>query len=798
MRKLALAVALVAGLTMLAPVAAADQANWTVESRHTDFGTGDESDYPTDTTNLTATNPGSDAASLSLSADDSFEAQPADAGLPHGWGGSSGAEVSATRASAGDHSLQLDGGGDFAEKAIPGKTANVTVDLYASSASNSESRVILTEGGQRIVMVAIRNDELQYFDGSWNTVAVGSGLAEQWVEIAIHDIDPASDTYGLSYVAADGTSGSLSNVDMENPATDGYDNVRAQEFGDGGYWDDLQVAAQPTSASYSGDLHSVDNAQAAAVNLTLQNAEADVSIETSAGGTITSQTFTASGNKTLTVPGTNSNYRVQVDFSATGSNPTAELNDESILVDPRAPTVSNLQPDQTSSAQGSPLELSADVRDYDFQRDAGDRITAEWYIDGTKRGETTVTSNGTTTFEPDGVTGGAHEWSVEVADSYGETATSPTAEFLVPGELRVYNESEPTQLVDGTGTLRVRFYEAGEDDVYERGIENGTVDMSGLPVDKEFVVTVEDTAGAFAYRRIIVDSVLEQNEIYLLPTDVPSVDVEFRLDDQTGQFSPPSNVDLFVERALNKDFDGDGTNETRYQVILGDNFGSAGSFPAVLAPNERYRLRVRNDDGETRVLGGYTVADGGVQPVTIGQIVVSGDTEQGTTVGATVAETNGDRVLRIQYRDPNGRTDSLDVQVNLSDGTVIRPNTTETGPYGVYTETIDINDTAGQTYVVRYHAERSGGPDVGGTVYAGEVRGPGGLGLSEDVATLLSYVAITSVAGLVVIVDDRLAAMTTVAFATGLDTLGTIDIPAVALGVAGAIAVIYAIGRSTG
>lgn len=369
-----------------------------------------------------------------------------------------------------------------------------------------------------------------------------------------------------------------------------------------------------------------------------------------------------------------------------------------------------------------------------------------------------------------------------------------------PSELRVLKERKPTQLVDDAGELRIRFFTDDGSDVVERDITDGTVSFAGLPQDEQFVVTVRANATAdYHYRRVIVNSIVDQQEIYLLSTNATAEDVSFALDDQTGEFAPPGTVDLFVEKPINKDFDGDGTNETRYQTMVGDNFGASGEFPAVLREDERYRLNARNNDGDQRVLGSYTVTTGGLQTITIGQIRISGDTQRGTAFGTTIEEVNGDRVIRIQYRDPTQETNSLELEVYeyQNQSNVIRANTTEDGPFGTYTETITVpNNKTDTSWVIRYHANREADDDVGGTNYVGDIPPIAqNWNMDPQVLQLLSLVSIVSIMGLVVILDDRLAAIVGVVTATAFQLLGAINIPMVALGIAGAIAFIYAIAR---
>lgn len=368
-----------------------------------------------------------------------------------------------------------------------------------------------------------------------------------------------------------------------------------------------------------------------------------------------------------------------------------------------------------------------------------------------------------------------------------------------PSVLSVYNETRPTQLVDENVSLRVRFFTQDGETVEERQVTDGTVPLQGLPTGEEIVVTVDGNNSKYEYRRIILESLYQQRDVYLLPSSQPSIDVVFALNDKTGEFDPQESR-LFVEAPVRKDFDGDGNNETRYVTIVGDHFGADGRFPAVIRPNERYRLRVVNDDGQTRVLGAYSAANGGIIEVPIGSVSIDGRGVGEASFGSALVEDNGTRYVRVRYEDSENLTSELDLEITSDDGGgTIRPNSTEVGPFGTYTETYQLPASAPDdvTYEIRYHAERDNRRDAGGTRYVGSTTTifDGTLPVNEQVLSLVGWVSMAAFAGGLVIVDDRIAALGTVGYAAGISILGVVSIPTPALGIAGAIAVLYNIGR---
>jgi len=367
-----------------------------------------------------------------------------------------------------------------------------------------------------------------------------------------------------------------------------------------------------------------------------------------------------------------------------------------------------------------------------------------------------------------------------------------------PSVLSVYNETHPDQLVDENVSLRIRFFTDSGETIDERQVTDGTASLQGLPRDEEIVVTVDGNNSKFAYRRIILESLYQQQSVYLLPSNQSSIEALFQLNDKTGEFRPQDSR-LFVEAPIRKDYDGDGTNETRYVTIVGDRFGADGRFPAVIQPDERYRLRVENDQGQTRVLGAYSAATGGIIEVPIGSVSIDGRGIGETSFGASLFEENGTRYIRVRYVDSENLTSELDLEITSDGGGTIRPNSTEVGPFGMYTETYQLPADAPDdvTYAVRYHADRDNRQDRGGTRYVGSTTTifDQNIPIDEGVLSLLGWVSLAAFAGGLVIVDDRIAALGTAGYATGITMLGVVSIPTPALGIAGAIAVLYNIGR---
>lgn len=480
--------------------------------------------------------------------------------------------------------------------------------------------------------------------------------------------------------------------------------------------------------------------------VTLRNLPASTTlwVETAGSGqTLDRVTTDASGTATIDVSSTNGREGVYL-----YANSPPNVDDAS------------LSPNTTASTVGTPpITLEANVSDSDLGSVSNESLTVELYVDGEKRGETNPTSSGTTSFTLDSVAGGEHTWHVEVVDNTGARTTSATATFGVPAELKVFNESAPTELVDNT-TLRIRFFGSGGL-VVERTVTDGTLDLIGLPVGERFVVTISDDNDQFYYRRIIIESLYEQSEIYLLPRSIDGAEVEFFLQDYTGGEFTPAETRLFVEVPINKDYDGDGEAETRYRTALGDNFGAAGAFPAVLEANERYRLRIVNQQGNTRVLGSYIATQGDVETITVKGLTFDPPTGQGYQTVLNLsdpADTN--RTLTWKYIDPTDSTTQLHVEVVSQSGDVLYTDTVDAtlGNYSIYDLQL-ANDTS---YTLDWSVTRNGEEvaaerPVGGGAIGIEIPLPsqwlGTLGMITVVFTLslagaqkTTYVAMSAVA----------------------------------------------------
>jgi len=457
-----------------------------------------------------------------------------------------------------------------------------------------------------------------------------------------------------------------------------------------------------------------------------------------------------------------------------------------------APTVatSTVRPDPTQTAEALPITLGIEVDDADFGN-LNEELTVEWSVDGQQVATTTATQPGEVTYQVDSLSAGEHTWSIDVTDAQGNTVASQAFALNAPGELTVYNESSPSEKIDNA-TLRIRFFDGGSREVVQRTVTDGTVNMTGLPAGQQLVVTVDDEGDNLVYRRIVLSSLLEQADVYLLPVNATSSQVNFGLDDATGNF-PSESTQLFIERALTKDFDGDGTNETEYRAISGDNFGAAQDFPTVLENNERYRLRVRNGDGDVRVLGSYTATGDAAEVLEIGTVTISSEADAGAAATARIIGEGDQRAVRVIYDDVETQTDSLDITIHEQGNESAVLATDTANGVSSYVGTYQVPDGAPEdvAYEIDVEAQRADST-FSTTEYVGDL--PELItrfNLDPATAGLIGWVAIVAIGGLVVIYNARLGALTMVVVAGFTTVIGATQIPATVLALGGSVAIVF-------
>jgi hypothetical protein len=466
--------------------------------------------------------------------------------------------------------------------------------------------------------------------------------------------------------------------------------------------------------------------------------------------------------------------------------------------------VSNVTPtDGATLTKLTGVDAGADVSGGTLPIGGSATVTLTAPDGSTKTVTTTSPTRVTDTFNS--LVGGRNDWNVQINQSGSASVVANESRdlfFRTPAEIKIRNEEQPTQLINGQTKVELTFF--GRDGtVVSKTTTNGRIDMTGLPLDEEFTARAE--GADFLNRRIFVESVLDQQSIYLLNTSANAAQIEFNVEDDTGQFQVRESR-LLVEKPITRDFDGDGTNETQFDTIAGDTIGNTREFPAALEIGERYRLRVINDEGDVRELGSYTVKGPATPVLRIGQVQLETDGRESyaadlETFTEDVDDDGTDeQFVRVEYKDPGDRTEGFDftVENQETNTTVIDRDVNQ--ELGTFSTTQQVNSSDRSTFKLNWSGQRAQPngtvTQIGGSRFGGTIPGIGErLPIDPRWLSLVGFVSIVAVAGLIVIIDSALAATAATGWASLLTLLGIVAIPAPALGLAGAVAVTAVVGR---
>lgn len=430
-------------------------------------------------------------------------------------------------------------------------------------------------------------------------------------------------------------------------------------------------------------------------------------------------TYSASSSGDVVVRGVKSNTDIRAVDKATGSNVgggTSDANgklrinsldsvssstDVILKSSSGGPGLSNPSPEGTQS--DFPSEMTVDVSDPDFSD--GESVTVEFFIDGTSQGTTTVTSEGTATLSIPDPSRGNHTAKAVATDSAGFQNTI-NYDFAVPQTLFINRATDPGTRIDDR-RVNVAFREGGE--VYTRSTTNGQVSLTGLPVEGDIVgsVSAESTTTpdrSYHDSEIIVQDIAIPETIYLLDTNATSVQTRFTLADRTSEFDG-NGAQLIIQFVDNS------SGTPQYEAYLGDEFGVSG-VTTQLVKSERYRLLVRNDDGDKRVLGTYDADVGETVQLTVGSVSAKpAAPDVGYGHNATYMNNTGQNYVRFEYNDSAELTDTVTLEIyqrgNRSNKLV--DNQTFSGPLGTLAITEPVpNATSNSTWVVLATVDRDG------------------------------------------------------------------------------------------
>ncbi len=414
-------------------------------------------------------------------------------------------------------------------------------------------------------------------------------------------------------------------------------------------------------------------------NVTVRGVAADTqirAIDAATGDVLAAATSDGSGTVELTGM-SNSEHTVELKSSEGG------------------PGLSDPYPEGTYS--DFPTEMSVEVSDPDF--DTGENVTVEFYLDGSKVGTNSTTTAQRVSTSISKPSRGSHSAKAIATDSNGNTKEL-TWSFSVPNELQVRQARDPYSLIDDR-TVNLTFYEDG--DIYTRTTSDGTINTTGLPADSDLVG--EAKADGYFTGYFIIEDISKQQSVYLLNSNASSVEVRFTLRDRTGNFEG-NGAHLQIQKAINR------TGSTEWHTVYGDEFNAAGAVTADLEKSQRYRLVLKNDDNDIRVLGTYDADVSETVELTVGTVkAVPEGSDLEFAWNATYLNASGTNYVQFEYNDTQNLTDKVSVKIYQrgNESNVLYPNQTFSGPLGSFAISVQVpEDQKDVTWMVEVTGTRDG------------------------------------------------------------------------------------------
>ena len=290
-------------------------------------------------------------------------------------------------------------------------------------------------------------------------------------------------------------------------------------------------------------------------------------------------------------------------------------------------------------------------------------------------------------------------------------------------------------------TLEVEFF-GDEGTVEQRTTTTGRIDMTGLPADERFSVSV-DAGDKYVQRQVIIEDLLTYQTAYLLPQDasIDTVEPRFLLQDPSNQFDTEQS-EIVLERPI------DEGNGTRYVPVAGDRVGLNG-FDTILERDQRYRVTVTDpDSGSQRQLGEFTPTQSEQVTLTVADVEFDSVSQtDGLEWGAsyqTVEE--GSDSVEFVFRDQfETQTIAYEIVERGNDSNVLATGTASGNV------TVSEPVPAGETdtvWVVRFNATRGNGETLSASRQVSPGRLPGAPQLGERWQTAIAMISLFVVAGL--------------------------------------------------
>jgi hypothetical protein len=437
------------------------------------------------------------------------------------------------------------------------------------------------------------------------------------------------------------------------------------------------------------------------------------------------------------------------------------------------------------------VQLQIGVTDPEFATAAGDTVNVSFYLDGQRVGSDELTGPGTAATTTTLPAASSATWWAVATDNYSRETRSSNYTVATPSEIILRNETSPNETLTSVSNATVTFY--GPDGSVERPVTDEEINLTGVPIGNASDPTVaEFEATGYYTRSLVLDNLADQQTAFLLSTAIDSSTVVFSLDDRTGRF-PPRETTLYVDRPLTVN------NTSAYRVIESDRFGATGEVAVELDTGARYRLRIKNENGETRALEHYTARGDDAATLPVAQVAIAGGGQGAPAATAAISEHDGQAAVKIAFLDTAERTDTVSYRVvNTTADALVAQGDLTNGPFGRASVTVPVPSATG-SYRVEITGEREGAlPDAEFEEFVGQPAGVAkrldGL-VDPQVLQMGGLVLLTVFGGLFGLVGGWAGALAIALVGTGLSVLGILPIPAPALGLAGAIGAVRMASR---
>jgi hypothetical protein len=361
-----------------------------------------------------------------------------------------------------------------------------------------------------------------------------------------------------------------------------------------------------------------------------------------------------------------------------------------------SPSLSDPQPE--GQVDNFPSSVSINASDTDFP---DDEVNVTFEVDGSPAGSDIRTSDGTASATINNPGIGTTTVTATAEDLYGNTNTQSWT-FATPSNLTIRNVTAPYGIIDSE-QVNATFFDDGE--IIERSTTTGNISMEGIPGKENVIVSLE--ADGYSTVEALVIDFTEQTDAYMLETGATSRAVRFTLEDRTGGQWDDNGAVAMVQKPINQStFD-----QPQWETVHADQFGPEGTT-ATLEDGQRYRIVLRNNDGDVKVVGTYSAEADETVALQVGTSTFKPEGDNAEwAYNATYDETKQGTFVRFEFNDSQDLTERIYIEMYewRNESHVLVQNQSFGGPHGnfSFSEPVPGSDD-NTTWVVEATIKRDG------------------------------------------------------------------------------------------